>query len=239
MKRTAILIVVMVLSIGYADAQFWGVFKEKGNGDVTRTNRQIGDFSAISAANGLNVYIRQGEKSSVVVETDSNFQKKVVTEVEGSCLKLYVEDKVHNPTKFNVYVTFTELYSLKVSSGADMENKGIIHTEALDITVSSGAKADLELDIENLSCKTSSGASAKLKGKAMRFEAQASSGSNLKASKLEAEHCIAKASSGADIDVFVNKYLRASASSGGDIEYAGDPENVDKNTSSGGDISRD
>ncbi len=175
----------------------------------------------------------------MVVETDSNFQKNVIAEVDGSRLKLYVEDEINNPTKLNVYVTFTELYALKVSSGADVETSGMLQTETLEVAVSSGAKAKLELDVNNLSCKTSSGASAKLKGKALRFKAEASSGSNLRASKLEAEHCIAKASSGADIDVFVNKTLEARASSGGDIEYSGNPENVDKKTSSGGDVSKE
>ena len=43
--------------------------------------------------------------------------------------------------------------------------------------------------------------------------------------------------SGADINVYASESLNAKATSGGDVDFRGNPKNVDKKESSGGDIS--
>ncbi len=240
LKRTAILLMVMMLSIGYTNAQFWFWNKaEDGNGDVTRVYREVEDFKAISAATGLKVYIKQGNKNSVQVETDSNLQDHVLVEEDDGWLKLHIDGNINNPTKLNVYVTYQKLKGIKASSSARIENRDVIHSEAFDIDISSGSRVYLNVNTMHLTCETSSGASARLRGKTNYLQARSSSGSQLKASKLEAERCKARASSGASINIFVKESLEAHASSGAQIDYRGNPKEVERHTSSGGGISRD
>ncbi|MNE25260.1 hypothetical protein D3C80_1185830 [compost metagenome] len=77
----------------------------------------------------------------------------------------------------------------------------------------------------------------KLRGSAKSLNVKSSSGSDISAYDLTAEVCVANASSGSDIEVTVTKQLTAHASSGGDVNYKGNPQNVVKNESSGGDVS--
>ncbi len=238
MKKTAILLIAMIVSIGYVNAQFWKL-GETGNGNVVLKQRKVNRFEEISAASGLNVYIRQGEKEAVTVETDNNLQDNIITVVEDNRLRLYVEDKVKDATKFNVYVTFKELKEIAVSSGADLQNKKQFNLPDLKMAVSSGASLYLDLSAKHLNCSVSSGASAKLKGDAILFKASASSGGHLNASKLKVQNCQAKASSGANMNLYVLNSLEGRASSGGSIDYSGNPKIKKIKTSSGGHISRD
>ena len=73
-------------------------------------------------------------------------------------------------------------------------------------------------------------------GKANRFNVSSSSGSSIDAFGLEISNCIAKASSGSNIKVNVNKSFEGHASTGGNIVYKGDPEMIDSSDSSGGSI---
>ena len=94
----------------------------------------------------------------------------------------------------------------------------------------------LNITCNNLNCDVSSGSDAQLKGTATNFIGSASSGADIKAIGLVTDSSTLNASSGSDIKITVNKSLKATASSGGDITYKGSPGVITKDKSSGGDI---
>ncbi|MRT93169.1 head GIN domain-containing protein [Ancylomarina sp. 16SWW S1-10-2] len=217
------------------NAQFSG---EKGNGNVVKQDREIGHFTAISAGTGLDVFVVQGETEAVTVEADENLQDNIITEVRGGKLIVKVEDRIRKAKAKSVYITLVNVNKINISSGCDFETKSTLNVKELDIEVSSGADAKLDIHADKLSCSVSSGADADLWGTANYFYAKASSGSDLDAHKLTAKTCKAKASSGADVSVNATEEIDASASSGGNVSYYGNPTKVDVNTSSGGDVNR-
>ena len=93
------------------------------------------------------------------------------------------------------------------------------------------------MNANEVSSESSSGADIDIYGKTEQFSANASSGSHIDADELEATDVYATVSSGANIDVNVSGKLTANASSGGDIDFEGNPTNVNKDTSSGGSVS--
>ncbi|MDE5421296.1 DUF2807 domain-containing protein [Ancylomarina sp. DW003] len=235
-NRISLFLIALVLgTTSCINAQFSG---EKGNGNLVKQDREIGHFTAISAGTGLDVYVVQGEREAVTVETDENLQDNIITEVRGNKLVVKVEDRIRRAKAMSVYITLVDINKLNISSGCDFETKSRIKVSELDIEVSSGADAKLDINADKLSCSVSSGADADLWGTANYFYAKASSGSDLDAHKLTAKICKAKASSGADVTVNATEEIDASASSGGDVSYYGNPTRVDVNTSSGGDVNR-
>jgi hypothetical protein len=62
--------------------------------------RNVGSFSGVKAAEGIDVYLKKGEKESVKVEvTGSNAKTSdVLTEVSGSYLKVHMRDGYHRNT---------------------------------------------------------------------------------------------------------------------------------------------
>ncbi|WP_421918473.1 head GIN domain-containing protein [Marinifilum sp.] len=234
-KQSLTLIALILVFSSNVNAQFWG---ENGNGNVVKQDREVGSFTAISSGSGIDVYLIQGDKESVRVEADENLLDLIITRVKGDKLIIKTEDPIRRAKKLDVYVTFVDLNAISISSGSDLKSNGILKFKELDISVSSGADADLELEADELTCSVSSGADANLAGKVNSFYGKASSGSDLRAADLKAKYCRAKASSGGDVSVYAIESIEVSASSGGDVNYYGDPTKVNVNSSSGGNVSR-
>ncbi len=102
--------------------------------------------------------------------------------------------------------------------------------------MSSGAHAKMDLRVDDLICESSSGAGMELMGEANTFSASSSSGSDIRAYDLTAKECKADASSGSDIKLHVTHKFQGRASSGADIKFRGNPEDISKNDNSGGSV---
>ncbi len=209
----------------------------KGEGEVITRTRNVKDFSSISVSNGLDLYIQQGAKTSVMVETHENLHDIIRTEVVNGELNIFTDERIITKAK-KIYVTVNNLSALSCEAGSDTYIKEVFKTESIDISVSSGADARLNLDATKVMLDVSSGASAKLFGKTHEFICESSSGSNIYAYDFISDICTAHASSGGDAKVFAKESIKARASSGGDVSYMGDPQNVDAGESSGGDVSK-
>ena len=89
-----------------------------------------------------------------------------------------------------------------------------------------------------MTVKQSSGAQTTISGKAPTVSVEASSGSSFDGYELDSEHCEARASSGASVQVTVQKDLNASASSGGQIHYRGNGMISSVAAHSGGEVNK-
>lgn len=218
-------------------------FLQMASAQASRQTRQVSGFHGISVSSGIDLYLTQKKVEEVVVESDSDDLDKIITTVEGGILKITIKQKswlniswTHNHRK--VYVSFITLDKLETSSGSDVVSQSVMKLDKLKLNASSGSDVNLELEANELSIESSSGSDITLKGKASVLEVSASSGSDIDAAELEAKKCNASTSSGSDIKVKVTDELDASASSGGDIYYSGDPKTKNINESSGGDVHR-
>ncbi|NNC70129.1 MAG: DUF2807 domain-containing protein [Flavobacteriaceae bacterium] len=209
----------------------------KGNRIVKTDTRNISsDFEAIRISNGIDVYLTMGNSVSLKLEADENLHDIIQTEVEDGVLRIYADQNIWSAKRKRVYLSAQEINDIKVTSGSELMTENTLKTEDLKISITSGAEARMTLDVNNLSCSTTSGSDARLEGRANHFVARSTSGSGLKASGLETKTCDARVTSGADISVNVSEELDASATSGGDIRFTGNPKKVRKNSSSGGDV---
>lgn len=204
--------------------------------------RNVGAFSSIHVSSGIDLYLTQGNSQQVRVEADPALVDKIITQVENGVLKISIRDKKNWDLGWNqtrkVYVTFVDLEKLDASAGSDVYSQNPFKLKELEISSSSGSDVQIDdLTAEFVSVVTSSGADAKVSGKTIRMSADASSGSDLDCRDLVAEDCEVSASSGSDAFVHVTKSIKARASSGGDVHYAGKPSHRDIDESSGGDIS--
>ena len=209
----------------------------KGNGNVESMDRHVKEsFTSIKATEGLDVYLTQGNEESITVEADENLHDLILTDIEDGVLKIHTSKNIGRASSKKVMVTFKEVSGITSTSGSDVFSTNTINADHLELKSTSGSDMKLDVSTENLICKSTSGSDMKLSGKTEKLTAEATSGSDIKAGNLIAESSQVKATSGADITVNTSKELTASASSGGDIKYYGNPEKIDKNNSSSGSI---
>lgn len=200
--------------------------------------RTTGSFHGIKVSSGIDLHLTQGGHEAVVVKASPDLIDDIITEVKDGVLNIYMKEH-HSWSwneKRNVDVTFNMLDLLDASAGSDVDATGALNLSSIKIQTSSGSDLTLQLNAEEVRLSTSSGSDAELSGKARVFVVSASSGSDVDAASFEVKDCKASVSSGSDIDLFVTDKLEASASSGGDITYRGNPAQKDINESSGGDV---
>jgi hypothetical protein len=196
----------------------------KGNGEVIEESRDIPeDFTAVTASEGLDVFVTQGADFRIRVEADENVIDLIGTDISNGKLKIHEIENIGRATK-KVFVSLPEITSLEANSGADLVGDGLIEADKIKLDASSGAEIRLELAADQIEADCSSGADIRLGGRANLLYIDASSGADIKAMDMVAKVCRANASSGADIKVNVSDELTADASSGGDIGYSGNPK---------------
>ncbi|HEX5171375.1 MAG TPA: head GIN domain-containing protein [Cyclobacteriaceae bacterium] len=203
-------------------------------------NRKVGSFLGIGAAEGIDVFLKKGDQTSVRVETEgSTSPSDIITEVSGTYLKIHVRDasRLRN-VHAKVYVTYTTLEKLSVSSAANVYSQGVIKTQSLQIGCSSAGSAELELEVGELEVNVSSAGDLSLKGRAGEINIDVSSAGEMDAYDLDADVVHVSASSGGSAKVSVLKELNAQASSGADIRFKGNPSKSRTDSSSGGSVKK-
>ena len=237
-RITILISIYLALLFTTTSCNLNGVVGIKGNGKVVSEKRTISsDFNVINVQQGINLYVTQGNQTDINVEADENIMDLLITEVKNNELNIYFEKNVNYAKARNVYLTTSDISKISASSGASVKSENTIQATSLDLESSSGSSIKIRTNAHEIKSESSSGSTITIFGKSEMFSANASSGSSINANELKTVDAMVKVSSGANINVNVTHKLTAKASSGGAIEYEGNPKDVDKKTSSGGSVS--
>jgi len=201
-------------------------------------NRNVGSFKGIKVAEGIDVYLKKGDKEALRIEVTGIKTKDVITEVSGDYLKIHMQEGRYRDRTVKVYVTYVQINRLSASSASNIFGDSPIKTKSLILSASSAGTIDIQVEVEDLEATASSAAELALKGKAKNVELDASSAGEIDAYELLAEVVEVEVSSGASARVNALKEINAHASSGGDIRYKGNPERSNTNSSSGGSVKK-
>ncbi len=205
-----------------------------GNGNVVEEKRKAGDFDEIKVTRGMNVHISTGDDFKVVVKADDNLLDAIVTSVEGDRLIVTATKNIRHATSKDVYVTLPELEEVNAFAGSNVYSENTLTVSDLDISASAGSNVKLSLSADEINASASAGSNISLEGNTDYLNARASAGSNIRAEELKASDAEVKVSSGANMWISTKDQMHAKASSGGNIFYAGDPDETDISKSSGG-----
>jgi hypothetical protein len=200
--------------------------------------REVGSFSGVKAAEGIDVYLKKGDKELVKVVVEGTDPSNILTEISGSYLKIHMKDGSYRNVDAKVYVTYVNVDKLSASSAGSIFSEGAIEARTMHISASSAGSVDVTIDAGSVQVSSASAGDIELKGKVRNITVDAASAGEIDAYDLEAEEVEAEAASGASIKVSVKESLEAKASSGGSIRYRGNPDRSNTNSSSGGSVKK-
>lgn len=187
--------------------------------------RNIGSFHAVKTSSGIQVILTKGTKEELAVTTnDADLLDRVKTTVSNGVLKIGRENddwrfwERRRNWKVVVYVSYKDLDGLEANSGGSIQAKSV--------------------DLDKLAAGVSSGGSITVTGKAGSLDIDGSSGGIFRGYDFNVTYCKADVSSGAGVQVSVNKEISAEASSGGYVRFKGDGLIRNINVSSGGTVKR-
>ena len=209
----------------------------RGNGLVVTEQRNSNEpFNSIEVSTGIDLFLTQSETPSISVQADENIQEFIITEVENETLKIYMDKSTYHVASKKVVVNFISIEQIKASSGSDVFSTNTLSVPSLDLSTSSGSEMELTVETKRINSSSSSGSELTLKGNTKTFIGSSSSGSQLNASKLTAEFCETKASSGSNLSVNCQEKFDAKASSGAHIKNHFSAVKNSIKSSSGGSI---
>lgn len=200
--------------------------------------REVGSFSGVKVAEGIDVFLSEGEKEQVRVEVEGTDPSNIVTEVAGAYLKVHMHDGRYRSVDAKVYVTYVNLDKLTASSAGNIYSEGTLRANSLEISASSAGSVEVSIDAENADVSSSSAGDVELKGKARNISFEAASAGEIDAYDLQADEVEAEASSAGSIKLSVKESLQAHASTGGSIRYRGNPDRSNTNSSTGGSVKK-
>jgi hypothetical protein len=207
-----------------------------GNKKVVKKERITESFTGIKVSSGIDVYLSQGDKISVNVEADENLHEYIKTEVKNGTLDVYTDASIRDAEKKRVIVTMKEITYLSCTSAGDLFGETSVKTENLRLNCSSAGDIKLEIYVKDVDIDISSSGDITLTGEGEKLNADLSSAGNLNAYEFKVKEADISVSSAGGADIFVSEKLRADASSAGDVNYKGDPKNVDAHSSSAGGV---
>src|SRR4030043_260136 len=144
-----------------------------GDGNVVKKERTAGSFTGVKVSTGIDVFLSQGDKMSLSVETDENLQEYILTEVRDNVLHVYTDVNIRKAELKRVYVAMKEINYLSTSSAGDLNAYDFKVREA-DISVSSAGNADIYVT-ERLKARASSAGDVNYKGNPKYLDANSSS----------------------------------------------------------------
>ena len=243
MKRSFLITLLGVLVAGFTFAQ-------------SEETRSLSSFSRISANEGIDVFIKKGDKEEARIVSRNIDLEDVLTDVSGSRLKIHLYGDNHRNVDVEVYVTYRSINAISVSSAASLRAEGQVETngdfdvdvssagsleasikaEELSLDVSSAGDAELTINVDEIEADVSSSGDIEVEGTARMVDVEAASAGEYDGYDVESEEADVSASSGGTIKISVSEKVDARASSGGTVRYKGSPRYVDVSSSSGGSI---
>jgi hypothetical protein len=193
----------------------------------TRQTRQVDAFRGIQISGAVTATVRQGNETSVVVETDEDLQGKIITEVEGGVLKIHRDKKFNwknfNNRKVKIFIVCPELTSLEVHGASEVKGESAFVANDFKLTVSGASNITLSLSTKDLQASASGASSIRLNGRADKQRIDLSGASSFQGFDLESKNTEVEASGASSAKVQVSEELEAQVSGASGLRYKGTP----------------
>ncbi|SHG01552.1 Putative auto-transporter adhesin, head GIN domain [Salegentibacter echinorum] len=209
----------------------------KGAGDIVTYEVEVAPFNEIMVYERVKLFIEQGDKQKIKIETGKNLKEEVSVEVTDSRLNIRNNNacnlfRDYEVTK--VYVTVTNLTWLQNSSGSAIETLNTLKQENLwlrsvnqedDLSIHTDGDFKLSLDVGNLRITNDNYSNYFLKGVVENFNVFFAAGDGrLEARELAVQH----------YDIFhrgTNKmFLNPIKTLSGEIRSSGDVISINRPT---------
>ena len=225
--------------------------------------RKVPSFTAISVSSAIDLYLTQSNKNEVAVSaTNDEIRDHIITEVVGGTLIIRLGDKgtwfswrKWGNYKTKAYVSIKDIDALTASGACNVHLVNTIESPKIRIKLSGASdfkgniKAGVlmyqltgasdykgEVSANSIDIDGSGASSIELIGNVDDLAIEVSGASDAKLYNLTAKGAILRASGASNIGVTVTEILRANSSGASDINYKGNPNVKESNTSGASNI---
>jgi hypothetical protein len=117
-----------------------------GNKDVTIENRDLSEFTKIEVIDDVTVLLVYNDKQSVLVETDSNVQSAVITEINNGSLVIKTSAKIVRTKELIVHVNVNnELDEIYAYNNAKVKSNNLLRMDTITLNAYDDSNFNLKL----------------------------------------------------------------------------------------------
>jgi hypothetical protein len=215
MKRIIVSLSLIVLLLSVGGCKFGHV---TGSGAMKLEKRDVPTFTSVEISGAYDLEIIAQKGQSLEVEGDDNLLPLIKTEVNNGVLHIYSEKGFNTKNKLHVRITVQSLDGINTSGASDINVSGV-KTDGFNIEASGASNIEVA-------------------GETKSLEVGMSGAGELDAKELHAQNANVIISGAAQADVYVTEALQANVSGAGNVNYYGNPKNVEEDTSGAGTISK-
>lgn len=145
MKKKTILIITAIFMAGFALAKAVAV-----TGPVESKEYDVRNFKVVDVRSQFDVFMTQGNKEEVVIETYRSLMPYVKVEKEGNRLNIYLDKKLNNirwngkDHLLSAHITVKDVEKIVLSGACDLYMESPLVTKDLKITASGASDLDLK-----------------------------------------------------------------------------------------------
>jgi hypothetical protein len=180
----------------------------QGSGNATSETRQLGDFHAITATQGITVFVSGGDAATATVSGDDNLLDHITTEVTDGTLVIAIDGSLEtrNPLK------------VEVAAASPIDA----------IAADAGSTLDAEdLEVDSLEVRATSGSTVRGGGRTEALSVAATTGSTIDLRNVEATQAQVEVSVGSTAHVRATGAVSGSCTMGSTLQLYGPPATTD------------
>jgi len=201
---------------------------EEGSSADKKVEREVPRFTKLELSVAANLYLKQGDTQSLVLEGDADKLEDIETVVHGGKLKIKHNKPFHfgSSKRITIYVTMKEIEALSVGGSGRIEAETPIQAEDLELNVSGSGDIHIgQLEASEVESSISGSGDIHLAGnnQVNTLECDISGSGELHASGLEVENAELNLSGSGSCKVYVMEELDVDISGSGKVRYKGEP----------------
>ncbi|MDR2900277.1 MAG: DUF2807 domain-containing protein [Treponema sp.] len=239
MKNLNIIAVVCIVALSIIFGSCIGFLPVMGNGELVTTQKSVSAFDKIDLAGNAEVRFIKSAEEKILVTVDSNLENFTEIVVRGDKLIIGTKFGIFNFTKYLV-----DIYSPNALDGVSISGSGkfssdeIINASQFDTVVSGSGSITVSLECEELSAVISGSGSMNITGTAENLELEISGSGKFDGFDFIVEDADVEISGSGKANIHVTESLDAVITGSGEINYRGNPSDVDDRITGLGDINR-
>lgn len=208
----------------------------RGSGNLTKEERPVGAFKALSVKGSMDVYLTQGPAKSAVIEAEDNIVPLIELVQEGDELtvRLKRNTSVNTRKDMKVYLTTPEIESVSLSGSGDvkLQNK-FTNNSGIKVSIAGSGDISGALNSPRIKANISGSGNIELSGETKELHIGIAGSGDFKGSALLSENADINIAGSGSANVHASVNLDAKIAGSGDVYYKGSPQISSKVVGSG------
>ena len=223
-KITYLTVIILLTSLICSITSCMNNLPVRGNGTIIKKEIQLKEFEKIELDGIFKVFLKQGDKAKLEVETDENLLDCIGANVRNSKLTIKLKKPVHSTKGINIYLTFNKINNIEVSGHSYVVSSDRLNFVRLDMAVSGTSKMIAEVNAVSLKMEASDNSSVKFSGNVFSADIAASGIANIDAANMNIDDLKLSVSGNAASMVNVINSFDVNASGNAQVLYKGTPD---------------